>query len=184
MVKKKENYVQPHISNRSVSNIVDMDVGRKKNSERANLPLLKKINNDSEMKDMISKLSYSLIKMKNSHTASKYTNRKNNVSIIKQVMRSKQKHGESYHFKDYSENITQSYDFSIHSNPSHLPHARNKSSEIPSSSTSYPLQAPTSPVRKALHYFLTQKSKGHTPIDYTKYFWVNNHKYINKFTSL
>ncbi|CAI2387240.1 unnamed protein product [Moneuplotes crassus] len=191
-IKMKENYVQPHISNKSLRSLVEMDIGKKK-SEQSSLPQLRRINNDSEMKEMILKLSYSLVKMKNSHNSTKFNSRKRNISILKKVIRTKNSQLPSG-FKDYSTNLGNSYDFSRNLSSDKVAQTKSRSEDIISYGDNMISSEPSdqflhntggkSSVQKALKYFISQKMKGNHPIDYTKYFWINNDKYISKFTPL
>ena len=158
------------------------------------LPKIKMINYDSEIRRMIPQLSYSLNRLKRESFSTKFNEKRNNVSIIKEIMRFKEKYEEPYSWNNFSIDnkgisMLQDGKEGVLKNKT-----RNSSEEMlilkdnSQLNNSYDPEiqrvGSKSTLRKAMNYFINQKMKGNSPIDYTSFFILNNDKYIGKLTSL
>ena len=163
--------------------------------DKSGLPKIKMINYDSEVRRMIPKFSYCLNRLKKEGFANKINSKRKNVSILKEIIRYKSKYGKPYEWQNYSIDLDTNNDYAsgFSNEKSTISKTRNRSEDLSRENRSSndadfePIIkkiGDKSSLRKAMNYFVNQRLKGNSPIDYTSFFIMNNDKYINKFSSL
>lgn len=170
IIKKKGKHIQPYKSTKVIreiaSNKIESDLG-----------------DGAGMRNMISKLAFSLVKMKPSLGFRGYKGKRNkSSSVIKHLIRVQSQNKEGSEEKDHLEIISRNFRREKTTNN------RDKE-EYPGTDTlgenvrgiRMETEEGKVTLRKAMNYFINQRLKGNSPIDYTSFFIKNNDKYLGKF---